>query len=276
MNAYKPRVLAPDPKKISKISDVLKKYTLTSVCEKAACMNRNECYANKSTTFMILGDICTRSCRFCNIKTGRPKEIDLNEPHRIALAVKELELKYVVITSVDRDDLKDFGAKQFVRCVQEIKKLCEDTKVELLTPDFKAKSDLLQIIIDSNADKLSHNQESTRSISKILRPQSDYDRSLQTLRYYAKNSNIPVKSSLMVGLGENEKDLIQTFKDLKNAGVSHLTLGQYLQPSPKHHPVVKYFSRDFFERLKDIALDMGFKSVISGSLVRSSYFAHLY
>ncbi len=275
MNPYKPRVPAPDPQKISQITDILKEYSLTSVCEEAICPNRGECYTNKSVTFMILGDTCTRSCRFCNVKTGRPNPPDPTEPYRLALAVRDLDLEYVVITSVDRDDLPDFGANHFAASVREIKKLSPKTKIELLTPDFKADTYSLDIILAAKADKLAHNQESVRSISKTLRPQSNYDRSLQTLSYYAKHANTPVKSSLMLGLGESEEELFETLRDLKNAGVTQLTLGQYLQPSPKHHPVIKYYSPDFFEKLRKVTLEMGFTTVISGVLVRSSYFAHL-
>jgi len=275
MNPFKPRVLAPNPKKISLITDVLNEYKLKTICEEASCPNRGECYENRSTTFLVLGDTCTRSCHFCGVKKGKPTPPDPTEPYRIALAVKDLNLDYTVITSVDRDDLTDFGATHLAQCVKEIKKVSPKTKVELLTPDFNANSNSLDIIVASKADKLAHNQESVRRISKKLRPQSDYDRSLQTLSYYADHSSVPIKSSLMLGLGESENELFETLCDLKNAGVTHLTIGQYLQPNPKLHPVRKYYDTDYFKKICKTAYDLGFKSVVSGALVRSSYFAHL-
>ena len=273
MNLYKPKVKAPNPEEVDQIKQVLKKYSLNSVCEAAACPNRSECYANKSATFMILGNICTRACRFCNIKTGKPHPPDPSEPKRLANAVKMLDLHYIVITSVDRDDLKDFGASHFQTCVNEIRKNSPKTKIELLTPDFKADIKALDTILSLHVDKLAHNQETTRSLSKKIRPQSDYDRSLQTLSYYASNTNLPVKSSLMLGLGENQKELTETMQDLLDAGVTQLTLGQYLQPSPKHHPVVHYYPQSFFDDMQKIGLQLGFEAVSSGILVRSSYFA---
>ncbi len=273
MNPYKPHVKAPDPQAIAKVRTILSEKSLTTVCEAAACPNRNECYTRDTATFMILGDTCTRACRFCNVKTGKGLPPNPSEPQRLAEAIKALDLHYVVITSVDRDDLKDCGAGHFAQCVAEIRNIAPDTKIELLTPDFKADTEALDAVIAAGADKLAHNEETVRRLSPAVRPQSDYDRSLKTLRYYAERANVPVKSSLMLGLGEKEEEIFETLHDLLEAGVTQLTLGQYLQPTPSHHPVMRYYPQTYFDMLKDKALKMGFEAVASGILVRSSYFA---
>jgi lipoic acid synthetase len=273
MNPYKPKVKVPDPEKMVHINNILNSSGLTTVCEEAACPNRNECYARDTATFMILGDTCTRACRFCNVKTGKGEPPDPTEPERLAMAVKALQLRYVVITSVDRDDLKDHGAAHFARCVKAIRDTSPEVKIELLTPDFRYDTRALDTVIRSKADKLAHNEETVRRLSAVIRPQSSYERSLQTLRYYAMHSKTPVKSSLMAGLGESEEELMETMQDLLDAGVTQLTLGQYLQPSPDHHPVVRYYPETFFEKMRVLALEMGFEAVASGILVRSSYFA---
>ncbi len=273
MNPYKPHVKAPDPQAIAKVRTILSEKSLTTVCEAAACPNRNECYTRDTATFMILGDTCTRACRFCNVKTGKGLPPNPSEPQRLAEAIKALDLHYVVITSVDRDDLKDYGAGHFAQCVAEIRNIAPDTKIELLTPDFKADTEALDAVIAAGADKLAHNEETVRRLSPAVRPQSDYDRSLKTLRYYAERANVPVKSSLMLGLGEKEEEIFETLHDLLEAGVTQLTLGQYLQPTPSHHPVMRYYPQTYFDMLKDKALKMGFEAVASGILVRSSYFA---
>lgn len=271
--AWKPHVKAPDPKLIGQTSTILRTHNLTTVCEAAACPNRTECYARQTATFMILGDTCTRACRFCNVKTGKGTLPDPTEPERIAQAVKDLGLSYVVITSVDRDDLPDLGTAQFIRTVEAIKTLDSSIKVELLTPDFKAKEELLACMVSCGADKLAHNEETVRRLSPSIRPQSDYNRSLATLRYYATHFKGAVKSSLMVGLGESEAELLETMKDLLEAGVTELTIGQYLQPTSYHHPVMHYYAPEWFEHMKEKAYEMGFEAVASGALVRSSYHA---
>ena len=273
MHPYKPKVKAPDPKKITQIHTILNTYALTTVCEAAACPNRSDCYTRNSATFMILGDICTRACTFCNVKTGRGSQPDHTEPARLAQAIKALNLSYVVITSVDRDDLQDYGATHFQNTVHAIQDIRPDIKIELLTPDFRANTKALDLICDLAVHKLAHNQETIRRLSSKIRPQSNYNRSLKTLQYYANHTNISIKSSLMLGLGETKAELIETMQDLLDAGVSQLTMGQYLQPTPKHYPVIKYYSQEFFDEMKEKAFKMGFKAVASGILVRSSYLA---
>ena len=270
---YKPKVKALNPELTQKIRHTLHGNALTTVCEAAACPNRAECYARNSATFMILGDICTRACTFCNVKTGKVQSVDESEPERLAKAVKELGLKYVVITSVDRDDLKDYGAGHFAACVEAVKRQNPQIQIELLTPDFRYNTEALNIITNTDVKKLAHNQETVRRLSKSVRPQSDYERSLKVLEYYAVHSSVHVKSSLMVGLGETKKELLQAMQELLDIGVSELTLGQYLQPTPAHHKVEKYYPPEFFDEMKSEAYCMGFRAVASGILVRSSYFA---
>lgn len=270
---YKPRVKAPSPELLEKTQHILQKNALNTICEAAACPNRAECYKRQSATFMILGATCTRACSFCNVITRKPLPLDSTEPARLAKAIQELGLEYVVITSVDRDDLKDYGASHFLRCVTAIKEKNPNIKIELLTPDFKNDKEALIIILQTNAHKLAHNQETVKRISKKVRPQSSYEQSLRVLEFYAKNSSSIVKSSLMVGLGETRQELIETMHHLKNVGVEEITIGQYLQPSPSHHPVVKYYEPLFFEEIKQEAYAIGFRAVASGILVRSSYFA---
>jgi len=270
---FKPKVKALNPQLTQKIQNILHVNSLTTVCEAAACPNRAECYARNSATFMILGDTCTRACTFCNVKTGQGNVVDASEPERLARAINELGLNYVVLTSVDRDDLKDYGAEHFSACVRAIKVLNPSVKIELLTPDFKYNINALKVIIKSGANKLAHNQETVRRLSKSIRPQSDYNRSLKVLEYYANNSPLHVKSSLMCGLGETKEELLVTMQELLDVGVSELTLGQYLQPTQKHHKVQKYYPPEFFDEMKEEALGMGFGAVASGILVRSSYFA---
>jgi len=273
MHSYKPKVKAPHPEYVHKMQTILQEQNLTSVCEAAMCPNRAECYSRSSATFMILGDVCSRACSFCNVKTGHGQHVDATEPQHLAEAIAALGLEYVVITSVDRDDLKDYGAGHFAACVRAIKEKNPQIKIELLTPDFRFHIPSLDTIIQSDVFKLAHNQETVRRLSKTVRPQSDYERSLKVLQYYAKHTQTRIKSSLMVGLGEKEAELCETMQDLLDVGVRELTIGQYLQPTPKHHRVEKYYTPEFFEDIKSEAYRMGFEAVASGILVRSSYFA---
>ena len=251
---------------------ILKTKCLNTVCEGARCPNKSECYSHNTATFLIMGKVCTRNCRYCNISPARPEPLDLEEPKHIAEAVKELGLKFAVITSVTRDDLPDGGAQHFKNCIDEIRKIC-DAKVEILTPDFKDDKRALDTVIKAHPDVFNHNIETVRSIFKTARPQGDYDRSIEVLRYVKENSNIVTKSGLMAGLGEGVNDIEETLCDLHDAGVDIVTIGQYIQPSKQHLPVAKYYTLEEFEELKELARKIGFKNFQIGPLVRSSYHA---
>lgn len=268
-----------DTEKTKTVRRILKSKCLNTVCEGARCPNKNECYSANTATFLIMGQVCTRNCRYCNISTERPQPLDLEEPKHVAEAIKELGLKFAVITSVTRDDLPDGGAEHFKNCIEEIRKIC-DAKIEILTPDFRSKADSLKplytsldTIISAKPDVFNHNIETVRSVFKTARPQGDYDRSLEVLKYVKENSAITTKSGLMVGLGETIDEIEETFADLKNAGVDILTVGQYIQPSKQHLPVDKYYTLEEFENLKALARKIGFKNFQIGPLVRSSYHA---
>ncbi len=272
----KPKVRAPDPRLIAKTRSALLLSGVDTVCESSACPNRAECYERGTATFMILGKVCTRACRFCNVETGKAMPPDPTEPQRLAEAVEALRLRYVVITSVDRDDLKDFGASHFAACVQALRRKIPDLKIELLTPDFKADPKALEAIAECGVQKLAHNLETVERLSPIVRPQSGYERSLKVLRFYARNFDGAVKSSLMAGLGESEEELERAMADLLEAGVTELTVGQYLQPSQNHLPVSRYYPESFFEEIERKGYAMGFSAVKAGVLVRSSYYAESY
>ena len=251
---------------------ILKTKCLNTVCEGARCPNKSECYSHNTATFLIMGKVCTRNCRYCNISPARPEPLDLEEPKHVAEAVKEHGLKFAVITSVTRDDLPDGGAQHFKNCIDEIRKIC-DAKVEILTPDFKDDKRALDTVIKAHPDVFNHNIETVRSIFKTARPQGDYDRSIEVLRYVKENSNIVTKSGLMAGLGEGVNDIEETLCDLHDAGVDIITIGQYIQPSKQHLPVAKYYTLEEFEELKELARKIGFKNFQIGPLVRSSYHA---
>ena len=268
-----------DTEKTKTVRRILKSKCLNTVCEGARCPNKSECYSANTATFLIMGQVCTRNCRYCNISTKKPQPLDLEEPKHVAEAIKELGLKFAVITSVTRDDLPDGGAEHFKNCIEEIRKIC-DAKIEILTPDFRSKTDFskplynsLDTIISAKPDVFNHNIETVRSVFKTARPQGDYDRSLEVLKYVKENSAITTKSGLMVGLGETIDEIEETFADLKNAGVDILTVGQYIQPSKQHLPVDKYYTLEEFENLKVLARKIGFKNFQIGPLVRSSYHA---
>lgn len=262
-----------DNEKTKNVRNILKTKCLNTVCDGARCPNKNECYEHNTATFLIMGNTCTRNCRYCNISTAKPEPLDKDEPKHIAEAVKELGLKYVVITSVTRDDLPDGGAEHFAQCIKEIRKLSSDIKIEILTPDFMRKAGALDKIIKIHPDVFNHNIETTRNVFKTARPLGDYETSLNVLSYIKQNSNIPTKSGLMVGLGETMEDIEQTLTDLKNVGCDILTIGQYIRPSKKHLEVSKYYSLEEFETLKQLAQKVGFDKYKIGPLVRSSYLA---
>ena len=266
----KPKIIAPSKELVDKTSQIIKKYHINTVCYSSKCPNITECFSRGVATFMILGDICTRNCKFCHVSSGVPTNIDKNEPFKLSQVIKSLNLNYVVITSVDRDDLKDFGSSHFKNVIDEIY-YNNDIKIEALTPDFNGDIEALNQIVTSNSYKLAHNIETTFNLHKHLKPKSDYKLSLKVLEYYSKFKL--TKSSIIVGFGETIKDIKNTFKDLLNSGVSQLTIGQYLQPTARHFKVQKYYTQEEFDELRDIALEMGFSAVVSGNLIRSSYYA---
>ena len=250
---------------------VLRTNCLNTVCENARCPNKNECYTKNTATFLIMGNVCTRNCRYCNISCERPEPLDPQEPLHVAKAVADLGLKYSVITSVTRDDLPDGGAEHFARCIAEIRKLSPATRVEILTPDFKGKKEALDVIISSHPDVFNHNIETVEAVFKTARPQGNYKTSLEVLKYIKENSDIRTKSGLMIGLGETFEQIEATFNDLRAVGCDILTVGQYIQPSKAHLEVAKYYSLEEYEDLKALARKCGFKNFQIGPLVRSSY-----
>ena len=267
----KPKIIAPSPEIIEKTLSIIQKESINTVCFSSKCPNISECFKRGTATFMIMGNICTRNCKFCGVASGNPLKLDKSEPEKIANAVKELNLNYVVITSVDRDDLEDFGSSHFCEVIEKVKITNPDTKIEALTPDFQGDIKSIEKIVNSPAYKLAHNIETVEKLHKRLKPKSEYKLSLQVLEFYSKYKI--TKSSLIVGFGESLREIEKTFKDLRDAGVSQLTIGQYLQPTPKHYPVEKYYTEEEFEELKNLALSYGFKAVVSGNLIRSSYYA---
>ncbi len=245
---------------------------LHTICESGNCPNMGECWGAGTATFMILGNICTRSCGFCNVKTGRPLPVDVLEPMKVAQSIKSMQVKHAVITSVDRDDLKDGGASFWVETIRAIRKVNPLTTMETLIPDFKGRIEDIQLIIDAAPEVVSHNMETVRSLTKKVRIQAKYDRSLLTLKYL-NEGGIKTKSGVMLGLGEKEEEVLETMNDLRKVGVSILTLGQYLQPSKKHLPVFEFITPEKFAKYKEIGISVGFQHVESSPMVRSSYHA---
>ncbi|MBR1618408.1 lipoyl synthase [bacterium] len=260
-----------DTDKTREVRKILKVNCLNTVCENARCPNKNECYTKHTATFLIMGNNCTRNCRYCNITCAKPEPLDNEEPKHIAKAVNALNLKYAVITSVTRDDLDDGGAEHFANCIYEIKKLCPETKIEILTPDFKNNKNSLDVIIKAKPDVFNHNIETVKEVFKTARPQGNYQNSLDVLKYIKENSDIKTKSGLMIGLGETFEQIKSTMKDLNEVGCDILTIGQYIQPSKEHLEVSKYYTLDEYEILKQMAKESGFKNYQIGPLVRSSY-----
>tara|TARA_B100000579_G_scaffold61774_1_gene45160 strand:+ start:100 stop:1038 length:939 start_codon:yes stop_codon:yes gene_type:complete len=253
---------------------LINKNKLVTVCEEANCPNITECWSKRHATFMIMGDICTRACAFCDVKTGKPEKLDPLEPFKISNAVKKLNLKHVVITSVDRDDLEDGGSNHFYEVITMTKKINPNTSIEVLTPDFLRKGESYKRVLDANPDVFNHNIETVPSLYRKVRPGAKYFESLELLKNSKKiNKKVFTKSGLMLGLGENKDEIIQVMDDLRSAEVDFLTIGQYLQPSVKHHPLDKYYRPDEFEDLGEIAKSKGFLLVSSSPLTRSSYHA---
>jgi len=258
----------------SKVKTLLRSAKLHTICEEAKCPNIAECFGNGTAVFLILGNICTRDCRYCNVIHGTPSPINRNEPRDIAESVKALGLNYVVITSVTRDDLKDGGASVFYETVQEIRRVNDACKIEVLIPDFRGDEIAIQKVVDAAPDVINHNIEVVEDLFPRIRPQGDYQRSLDVLKTIKiKESRIPTKSGFMVGLGENIEQILTTMHDLRDADVDFLTIGQYLQPTRKHAEVNKYYPPEEFVELKNAALQLGFLHAESGPLVRSSYHA---
>ncbi|MFO7789086.1 MAG: lipoyl synthase [Bacteroidales bacterium] len=254
------------------VSEMVHKHNLHTICESGKCPNIGECWGNRTATFMILGDICTRSCRFCNTKTGKPFPPDQEEPQKLAEAIRLMKLKHAVITSVDRDDLPDKGAGHWSECINKIHKINPDTTMETLIPDFDGNHALLDMIITEKPDIISHNLETVERLTPEIRSRAEYRTSLEVIRYLSEHG-IRSKSGLMPGIGETNEEIYQTMDDLVNAGCEILTMGQYLQPTVNHLPVDRYLSPEEFEDLKQVALKKGFKQVESAPLVRSSYHA---
>ena len=263
----------------ARLKELMKRYSLHTVCEEAHCPNVGECWGGGTATFMIMGELCTRACRFCNVKSGRPNgALDAEEPTNVARAVKDLELKYVVLTSVDRDDLPDGGAAHFAQTISMIKALSPSVCIEALIPDFGGGLVELQTVVQAAPDVIGHNLETTEPLTpKVRDPRASYHQSLKVLeRVKRLNGRVFTKSSLMLGLGEQEEDVLQTFRDLRAVGTDFLTLGQYLRPSPRNLPVVEYVTPERFGRYQKVAEGLGFLYVASGPLVRSSYRAGEY
>lgn len=271
----KPEWLRIDMKKgrsLGQVTDILKKLSLNTVCEEAACPNRMECFSKKTATFMILGSQCSRNCKFCNVSHGALEEVNPHEPENVANATVELGLKHIVVTSVTRDDLADGGAEHFAKTVRAIKSKNEEIIVEVLIPDLKGKKESIKIVVDAKPEIINHNIETVPRLYKSVRPMAIYERSLDVLRQVKElDSTILTKSGIMVGLGETEEEVIETMKDLRAVDCDFLTIGQYLAPSKNHHPVIEYVTPETFEKYRVKAKELGFSFVASSPLVRSSY-----
>ena len=262
----------PSGKTYIQVKDIVKRNKLHTICTSGNCPNMGECWNAGTATFMILGDICTRSCKFCDVKTGKPLPVDREEPARVADSVKKMKIKHCVLTSVDRDDLEDGGAELWAQTIREVKKQNPGTTIEALIPDFDAREELIQKVIDAGAEVISHNMETVRRLTPQTRSRAKYDRSLEVLRIISK-SEARAKSGIMLGIGEKPEEVIQTMKDMREAGVEVVTIGQYLRPSPKHLPIKEFIRPEVFKEYERLGLEMGFRYVESGPLVRSSYHA---
>lgn len=254
------------------VKAIVEEYNLHTVCQEARCPNQCECWQRRAATFLILGDICTRNCRFCAVNSAQPQPLDPQEPLRVAEAVKLMGLKYCVITSVTRDDLDDGGADLWAETIKTVRRINPDCKVEVLIPDFKGNYDALERIAEAQPDVIGHNLETVKFIYKLVRPQADYTRSLNVLRWMAEKGFV-TKSGIMVGLGETNQQVFELMRDVYQAGCMIFTVGQYLQPTKQHLPVQRYVHPDEFKLFEEVAFQIGFKSVMSGPLVRSSYLA---
>lgn len=271
------KVKLPTGEEYRKVRQLVSENKLHTICESGNCPNMGECWGAGTATFMILGNVCTRSCGFCAVATGRPSAVDLQEPARVAESVRVMGVKHAVVTSVDRDDLKDGGSIVWVETIRAIRKASPGTTLETLIPDFQGKWDNLQRLIDEAPEIISHNLETVRRLTRQVRVQAKYDRSLEVLKRIS-DAGVRTKSGIMLGLGETDEEILESMDDLRNSGVSILTLGQYLQPTTKHLPVAEWITPERFARYKTIGMEKGFRYVESGPLVRSSYHAekHLF
>ena len=267
------RVKLPTGENYKQVRGLVDKYKLHTICESGHCPNMGECWGAGTATFMILGNICTRSCGFCNVATGRPMNVDWEEPEKVARSVKLMKIKHAVLTSVDRDDLADGGSIIWAETVRAIRRLSPETTMETLIPDFKGELHNVDRIIEANPEIVSHNIETVRRLTRKVRIQAQFDRSLMVLKYLKEQGIGRTKSGIMLGLGETKEEVIEAMRELREADVDIITLGQYLQPTKRHLPVVEFITPEVFKELKEIGLEMGFKFVESGPLVRSSYHA---
>ena len=269
------RAKLPNGQRFNEIKQILREQKLHTVCEEATCPNIGECFSKGTATFMIMGDICTRRCPFCDVGHGRPNPLDVNEPRHLAETVAALKLRYVVITSVDRDDLRDGGAQHFADCISEIRKLSPDTQIEVLVPDFRGRLDVaLDILSRTPPDVMNHNLETAPRLYKQARPGADYIHSLELLKQFkALCPDVPTKSGIMVGLGETDEEVYEVMADMRRYNIDMITIGQYLQPTDGHLPVLRYVHPDLFKAFENKAYDIGFKHAAVGAMVRSSYHA---
>ncbi len=267
------RVKLPTGKNYTDLRGLVDKYKLNTICTSGSCPNMGECWGEGTATFMILGNICTRSCGFCGVKTGRPEDVDWDEPEKVARSIKLMKIKHAVITSVDRDDLKDMGSIIWAETVKAIRRMNPETTLETLIPDFQGNHKMLDRIIAVAPEVVSHNMETVRRLTREVRIQAKYDRSLEVLSYLKEQGLNRTKSGIMLGLGETEEEVIETLHDLSKAKVDIVTIGQYLQPSKKHLPVKEYIRPEQFAKYEAIGKELGFRHVESGALVRSSYHA---
>ena len=268
------RVKLPTGKKYTELRGLVDKYKLNTICTSGSCPNMGECWAEGTATFMILGNICTRSCGFCGVQTGRPSAVDWAEPEKVANSIKIMNIKHAVITSVDRDDLKDMGSIIWAETVNAVRRISPQTTMETLIPDFQGNTRNIDRIVQVDPEVVSHNIETVRRLTRKVRVQAKYDTSLEVLRYLKEEGIQRTKSGIMLGLGEREEEVMEALHDLRKVNVDVVTIGQYLQPSKKHLPVQQFITPDVFKKLEVFALDLGFRHVESGPLVRSSYKAH--
>lgn len=265
------RVKLPTGKKYKELRGLVEKYDLHTICTSGSCPNMGECWGEGTATFMILGNVCTRSCGFCGVKTGRPETLDWDEPEKVARSINLMGIKHAVITSVDRDDLKDMGSILWAETVKSIRRMSPGTTLETLIPDFQGIERHIDRIIEVNPEVVSHNMETVKRLTREVRIQAKYERSLQVLKYLKDQGIKRTKSGIMLGLGEKEEEVIQTLKDLRSVDLNIVTIGQYLQPSKQHLPVKEFITPEQFKKYETIGLELGFRHVESGALVRSSY-----